>query len=487
MEFFCSWCYLLAIISPSAAAQSTSLFFVSSWKREIDTGIKKGTRAKANSRFVHLGVPLISAATDRVSITMRGGDIIDDSDSDSIESETSYDTSRGISASLFLTYLTVMGAKCALPSTLAILAASNSGLTHHGALSRKDVLSRLLCLSTLAIASGKLLLGPVIDSLGGICSLQITLLTLFICLSFIGIGPLCPTLIAFAIYWIIIDIAFSACWAACVSALRAHLPEESWAKEIGRLAMAARLGNAISFTAFASLLQWAATSSARSITQSTAGNVSMQIDASWRWVFRVSGVIQLIPLLMLTYFRKKGQQSDSSTNITDKSQQHQQTTKAIHKATMNQSLSILRQQSRTAEFWLHLISRSILMILVSFLLFIPSYMTQCFDMSSAASARVGSIFALGCLISVSTLAEKTYPSVTAADTKRYTSNSLNRRKSYSMLAFLSISTFSLLLQTLYLQDFIHLTPLMGTLLIFLFGFSLGKLAIVSALLCPVVY
>ena len=201
----------------------------------------------------------------------------------------------------------------------------------------------------------------------------------------------------------------------------------------------------------------------------------MQIDASWRWVFRVSGVIQLIPLLMLTYFRKKGQQSGSSTNITDKSHQHQQTTKAIHKATMKQSLSILRQQSRTAEFWLHLISRSILMILVSFLLFIPSYMTQCFDMSSAASARVGSIFALGCLISVSTLAEKTYPSVAAADTKRYTSNSLNRRKSYSMLAFLSISTFSLLLQALYLQDFIHLTPLMGTLLIFLFGFSLGKL------------
>ena len=94
-------------------------------------------------------------------------------------------SSRYISFSLFLTYLTVMAAKCALPSTLSSIASDASGLAHYGStLSRQDVISRLLAFSTVSIAVGKLALGPVIDSIGGIPSLKVALTTL--CVSTLG-------------------------------------------------------------------------------------------------------------------------------------------------------------------------------------------------------------------------------------------------------------------------------------------------------------
>lgn len=220
---------------------------------------------------------------------------------------------------------------------------------------------------------------------------------------------------------------------------------------------AARSGNAISFAFFAWLLQWAAPSKG-----------SIGVDTSWRWVFRASGVIQLVPLIMLSYFGRKGKRD----NMLKKDGQSNN----ISKTSLKVSLDILFLQSRTLEFWLHLISRSIIMVLVSFLLFIPSYMAQCFEMSSASSARVGSMFALGCLLSVTTLAERTYPS-TAANFKTGGSKSITlyRRKAFSMLAFLTLSTASLVFQSFFLKGWLSLSPLIGTLLMFLFGFSLGKI------------
>jgi hypothetical protein len=131
-----------------------------------------------------------------------------------IEAENDGDyEARGISPSLFLTYLAVMAAKCALPSTLSMLASPDSGLAHRDAiLSRQDVISRLLALSTMSIAAGKLLLGPLIDAIGGVLSLQIALSTLFICLGSIGFwAGTCPTLTTFAVYGIVVDSAFSSC------------------------------------------------------------------------------------------------------------------------------------------------------------------------------------------------------------------------------------------------------------------------------------
>lgn len=362
----------------------------------------------------------------------------------------------GISLSLFLTYLTVMGAKCALPTTLSMLVAPNSGLAHNNImLTRQDVMSRLIALSTVSIAAGKLLLGPVIDSLGGIRSLQIALSTICLCLSSIGFGArTCPTLTSFAVFWIVVDFAFSSCWAACVKTIRENQSEERWSGEIGRLAIAARLGNALSFAFFGLLLQWASSAA-------PADPPLGALDASWRWVFRVAGAIQLIPLFVLSYFGADGdRQSDSIVNTV---KQHK---KDMQKTKLKQSMAILRYQSCTPEFWLHLVSRSLLMVLVSFLLFIPSFMAECYDMSHTSSARVGSLFALGCLLSVSTLAKRTYPISQ--------SSSSVRRKAYSMLGFLTIASLCSFIQIAFLQDFIQLTPVLGSFIMFIFGFSLGE-------------
>mmetsp|Transcript_15122 Transcript_15122/g.36311 ORF Transcript_15122/g.36311 Transcript_15122/m.36311 type:complete len:552 (-) Transcript_15122:275-1930(-) len=454
--------YLFAFILPSlssltAPSYSPSILrgrtlFVSSWKIDTHRG-KPRPRAKANHKFVELGI-----GRGRHGIVRGGADSGNVENSEANSSKSSW----GISLSLFLTYLTVMGAKCALPSTLSMLTSPNSGLAHHSAvLSRQDVMSRLLALSTVSIAAGKLLLGPFIDSLGGVPSLQIALSALCICLGSIGLGArTCPTLTSFAIYWIVVDFAFSSCWAACVKTIRDCMSEQRWAREIGRLAMAARMGNALSFAFFASLLQWASAGT----TAPTMG--ADRVDFSWRLVFRASSAIQLIPLLMLSYFGRKGK-SDSGMN------EDKQAT-SMSKSTMKESLAILYHQSRTPEFWLHLISRSMIMVLVSFLLFIPSFMVQCYGISSASSARVGSMFALGCLLSVSTLSELTYPSVHRnSNIGRPTPISFFRQKAYFMLAFLALATMCLALQRAFLQNIINLTPAVGTFLMFLFGFSLA--------------
>mmetsp|Transcript_1024 Transcript_1024/g.2454 ORF Transcript_1024/g.2454 Transcript_1024/m.2454 type:complete len:592 (+) Transcript_1024:58-1833(+) len=378
-----------------------------------------------------------------------------------IKSESNQHSALGISVSLFVTYLTVMGAKCALPSTLSFLTSPNSGLSHPSSstVSRHDVLSRLLALSTLSIATGKLALGPMIDSLGGVASLQIALSTLALCLGLIGFGnQTCPTLKILSIYWIIVDFAFSTCWAACVKSIREYTNEKKWAKEIGRLAVAARSGNAISFAFFAWLLQWA---------PRIDHNGVAEIDSSWRWVFRASSAIQLIPLAMLSYFGKTDSKTYSSRGLDKVLAESSQSTEQGSK--MKKSLTILRNQSQTLEFWLHLISRSITMVLVSFLLFIPTFMKQCFEMSSASSARVGSFFAVGCLSSVSVFADKAYPS--SQDSA--VSKSIHKHKAYSMLALLTISTVTLALQSSFLRNTISISSNVGTLLMFLWGFSLA--------------
>lgn len=471
--------HLSSATIPEPYLRNRSTFFVSSLN--FDT---KPTISRASSKTFRGGIArarsqkYVNHETDMVRFSNKphhkATDWVfcisghaDDAWGDDAGKETKNDNNskaRWISISLFLTYLTVMGAKCALPSTLSMLTSPNSGLAHHNAmLSRQDVISRLLALSTVSIAAGKLLLGPLIDTFGGVLSLQIALSTLFICLSSIGLGTgTCPTLTAFAIYWIVVDFAFSSCWAACVKTIRDKLSEKYWAREIGRLAMAARTGNALGFALFASLLQLKFTGVAL---QSTG-----PVDTAWRRVFRVAGFIQLIPLLMLTYFGGKGD-GGLGEKIKNTNKQDRSTTPSA----LNQSLIILRTQSRRPEFWLHLISRSLIMVLVSFLLFIPSYMAQCYGMSSASSARVGSLFALGCLLAVSTLAERSYPSVTTMSRAgKIPSINLHRQKAYFMLAFLATAAMCLMIQIAFLRDVIHLTPLLGSLLMFLFGFSLGK-------------
>ncbi|KAL7509181.1 hypothetical protein ACHAXN_006815 [Cyclotella atomus] len=391
---------------------------------------------------------------DNSSVTLRGGAA---NVHDPAVTATDQKESAFISLSLFVTYLTVMGAKCALPSTLSSITSANSGLAHYSTnISRQDVISRLLALSTLSIAVGKLALGPIIDSIGGVKSLQIALTTLLVCLGCIGLGPTtCPTLTALTGYWIIVDFAFSSCWAACVKTIRDYMDESRWSKEIGKLAMAARTGNAASFAFFAWLLQMAAIRD-----NAVAGSGLGIVDTDWRWVFRASSVIQLIPLALLHFSRKQSsiRSNDGNDTTTSKSSYQKQ-------ATMKNSLVILAREARTSEFWLHLFTRTIMMVLISFLLFIPSYMNQCYAISPASSARVGSLFAVGCLTSVMTLSEKVYPASSTSVTYKH--------KSKAMFGLLSVSTICLALQYAFLRGRIHLSPTIGSLLMFIWGFALS--------------
>jgi MFS family permease len=385
---------------------------------------------------------------------LRGG-AADDQDAAATDPKLEQSTS-GVSIALFVTYLTVMGAKCALPSTLSSITSSSSGLAHYSTtLTRQDVISRLLAFSTLSIAVGKLALGPLIDSIGGINSLRSALTILFICLGCIGFGPsTCPTLTSLAGYWIIIDFAFSSCWAACIKTIRDYMDESRWSKEIGQLAMAARTGNASSFAFFAWLLQMVA------IRDNTLSSTGLGlVDTGWRWVFRASSVIQLIPLSLL-YFSKR-----YCSHVADSNGETATLQIKPLQSTMKSSLVILANQARTPEFWLHLFTRTIMMVLISFLMFIPTFMTQCYDMSTASAARVGSLFAMGCLSSVITLSEKVYP---ASSVK-----SSYKQKSMAMLGLLAVSTLCLSLQYAFLRGIIQLTPMLGSFLMFIWGFALS--------------
>ena len=385
--------------------------------------------------------------------SVRGGDT---NDKPYLSKGSQKQSTFGLSLSLFVTYLTVMGAKCALPSTLSSITSAHSDLAHFSTtLSRQDVVSRLLAFSTLSIALGKFALGPVIDSIGGIESLQIALTTLFLCLGCIGFGPkTCPTLISLAGYWIVVDFAFSSCWAASVKSIRDYMEESRWSREIGKLAMAARIGNAISFAFFAWLLQLVAVRD-NAVTGSGIGIVG----TSWRWVYRASSLIQLVPLALL-YFSKKHTILNNTGNDTTSS-----ASKSQKQSIVKRPLAILAREARTPEFWLHLFTRTIMMVLISFLLFIPTYMHQCYGLSTASSARVGSSFAVGCLTSVMTLSQRTYPSSSTAISYK--------QKSWAMFGFLSISTICLTLQYAFLKGMIQLTPVMGSFLMFMWGFSLS--------------
>ena len=205
--------------------------------------------------------------------------------------------------------------------------------------------------------------------------------------------------------------------------------------------MAARVGNAISFASFAWLLQLVAGSDNARATSGLG-----IVDSGWRLVFLVSSMIQLIPLTMLHF----------TGNDEPK--------KSIGK-TQSKSLAILLREAGMPEFWFHLLSRTLIMVLISFLLFIPTYMSQCYGLSAASSARVGSLFALGCLTSVMTLSERSYPA--SSSTFGY------KQKAFAMLYLMGISSVCLLFQYAYLQGMINLSPIMGSISMFIWGFALS--------------
>jgi len=315
----------------------------------------------------------------------------------------------GMALALFATYFAVMGAKCALPSTFSYLVSDSpqSGLSLEGtsATSANIYLSQMLTKSTLAIAAGKFLLGPVIDMLGGTLSLQITLATLCALLYQVSATTSFAT---FSNCWMGVDFMFSATWAACLSAIHQSFAPTQWVRRVAMLATAARLGNAAAFAGFAAVLNWVlstqcATNRSRPLCEFNFGgylsSVRLPPEQAWRVVFLVSSVAQLVPLTLITIFGRKGKVTPVPLTMSNTNRQ----VAVANPPKKSSPWKVMAKVACTSPFWLHLLARSALMVFVSFLLFVPTYVKSAYQLSSASAARVASLFALGCLTSVTLL------------------------------------------------------------------------------------
>eukprot|EP00978_Attheya_sp_CCMP212_P025542 scaffold82373_cov51-Attheya_sp.AAC.3 len=143
---------------------------------------------------------LLSERHPRPSLFMRGGTAIF-ADEEDVEKERSKRTRAGMTVALFATHFTVMGAKVGLPCCLAMLTSQSTGLTFPSSKGTpQQQFARILGISTMAIAGGKLVLGPLIDRVGGIFSLRVALAFLTTMLGCIALGQ---HISVFAICWIL--------------------------------------------------------------------------------------------------------------------------------------------------------------------------------------------------------------------------------------------------------------------------------------------
>ena len=315
---------------------------------------------------------------------------------------------RGMTLALTASYFTVMGAKCALPTVLSLLTApvKNGGLTFPTGASPQQQIAQQLTIATLAVALGKMLLGPVIDHFGGIRSLKLALGSLAALLLTISATQ---SFVTFACCWTLVDFIFSSCWAASIHAVHQSFDRSEWANQIGNLAAAARAGNSLAFISFALVLQ---VFEDRGMKQ------------YWRPVFFTAALAQVVSVVLLALFGKqKEPHATTTTDVVVESRRRGLMTRLFPSQsdqTLNSggesmatttspsfgaSLSTLRREAGTLDFWLHLISRTVLMLYASFLMFVPTLMTQVYKTSASAGAQVGSLYALGCLLSVTTISK----------------------------------------------------------------------------------
>lgn len=349
---------------------------------------------------------------------------------DSVDAEA-VSQRRGMGIALAASYFAVMGAKCALPSVLSMLVSPDNGLTFSSSWKQtpQQLIAKQLALATLAIALGKFLLGPVIDHFGGVTSLRFALSCLAVLLAVISTSQ---AFLMFAVSWVFVDFIFSSCWAACINAIHQSFPAEEWGRRIGSLAAAARAGNAVAFTLFASVLHF----------------FEPRMRQSWRPVFALSATMQLVPIALLSYFGRSSlnENAEIASTVTTK------------KPSLVTSLATLKREASMPEFWLHLASRSTLMVFASFLLFVPTLMSQVYGASPAFAAQSGSIYALGCLLSVTTFSNV------------YTKLSRNR-KVQSIIVLLGAATVSSIAQLGHVAGRWHLSAAASAASMFLWGFA----------------
>lgn len=200
--------------------------------------------------------------------------------------------------------------------------------------------------------------------------------------------------------------------------------------------MAARSGNAVAFAFFASILQ---------VFQS-------KMAQAWRPVFAIAGVLQLIPIALLT--RYGGRRDAISEGLV-----MEQPRTFPQNSSPSSPLRTLQRELRTLDFWLHLISRSVLMIFASFLLFVPTLFHHIYQTSSSSAAKVASLYAMGCLLSI-TMGAQYYDKLTT-----------RRRKMAVILLSLTGAILSSIGQLGHVSQWWKLNTMTSAALFFLWGFS----------------
>ncbi len=214
------------------------------------------------------------------------------------------------------------------------------------------------------------------------------------------------------------------------------------------------MGNAISFVTFASILEWT------SSTIRTDGifNIKNKIKP-WRAVFLLAGISQIIPFILLMKFGGKNPNNRDMKEVTPKYKEIIQDGDN-HLENNNKRIwwKVLGKEMGKVEFWCHFINRSVQMVIASFLLFVPSYMTNCFGMTPSSAASVGSIYALGCFISI------------FFGSKRYTD--LPRTKRVLSTTIMTLSLLGVCVGNLgHTYGFYKLTPLMGSMSMLIWGLA----------------
>jgi len=222
----------------------------------------------------------------------------------------------------------------------------------------------------------------------------------------------------------------------------------------------------------------------------------------WIVVFLVSTVLQILPLFLLFHFggitlsanRQKQQQQEriQQDNIDNSKKKKSNSNKEKKKSTetaadvtaksrngggptFRESLIVLRREATTPEFWLHLTSRSCLMVFASFLLFVPTLMNQVYGCSNAVAAQVASAYSLGCLLSVSFgsrfFASLSSSSLSSSSSFTKSSSSSSWKQITAIIILLSLATAASSVQLLHAMGRASVSWTMSTLSMFVWGFA----------------
>ncbi|GMH70151.1 hypothetical protein TrLO_g439 [Triparma laevis f. longispina] len=276
------------------------------------------------------------------------------------------------SITLFLTYMCTMGSKCALP--LAIpqryppVFPAPALLSKFG-IGAENILSCTLLCSTLAISCTKAMSGSVIDKLGGETLLILVLPLLSLSFFFVS----STSVYASAPFLIIIDIIFAVIWPSLISMISRSRPGKKQAKDISSLVVGGRAGMAImfglgGFTNGNSIFRFASMAAACACSSVFFGRYRRLSLAA------AGGALptKIVP---------------PPTNLPQS-----------RSFAPSPKLKNVLKTASTLNFFLFTVTRTLLLIFGSFVLFVPSYLASFEHLPKSLPA--GSFYSLGCIAGI---------------------------------------------------------------------------------------